>query len=383
MSAIGTFFQNLGSSLASAAQSGFSGLVGQAIGGLGNALFGGISAKRNWKYYKKQANLDHQYNIQTMDHAAQIAKDQYAYEYEMESPEARVKQLRDAGLNKGLAYSGGATGMQGSVSSPAPATSRGSMPNMSDSSLAHLATIGSTLDVNKSVSRRNDSEAEYFEAKADEVRKKLPHEVDNLVSRTDYNRAAADLASANASITRYDEALRRSTEADTVEQKRLQTQIMGEQFAQMLLQSEGLGLDNENKRLTIQYQMQKLIEQRLDIFIKQYDLSFKPFELQQIQATIGKIISDTNLSKAIERLSNIKADLSQKQYENYELQMYWNLGISTANAVGNLIGQFTGLGRLATAFTKSVKDIAPSVESQKSGKPMSFPTWSDVPEFND
>lgn len=172
MSAIGTFFKDLGSSLASAAQSGISGLVGQAAGGLGNVLFGGISAKRNWKYYKKQANLDHQYNLQTMDHAAQIAKDQYAYEYEMESPEARVKQLHDAGLNKGLAYSGGATGMQGSVSSPAPATSRGSMANMTDSSLAQLASVGSSV-------RRNDAEANYFNAKAKEALGETP----NAVSR--------------------------------------------------------------------------------------------------------------------------------------------------------------------------------------------------------
>lgn len=168
MSAIGTFFQNLGSSLVSSANTGATGLVGQGFGALGNALFGGVSAKRNWKYYKKQANLDHQYNLQTMDHAAQIAKDQYAFEYEMESPEARVKQLRDAGLNKGLMYSGGATGMQGSVSSPAPATARGSMPNTADSTLAQLASVGSSV-------RRNDAEAKYFEAKADETRGNTPN----------------------------------------------------------------------------------------------------------------------------------------------------------------------------------------------------------------
>ena len=49
------------------------GLIGGAssfgsslLGGVSDALFGGLKAKRQWKYQKKQMALQQQYNLETM-----------------------------------------------------------------------------------------------------------------------------------------------------------------------------------------------------------------------------------------------------------------------------------------------------------------------------
>lgn len=79
------------------------------------------NAKTDWAYTQLEAEMNHQYAMEEMEHqielTSQANREQYDYEYQMESPAARVAQYQQAGLNKGLMYSSSATGMQGSVGS--------------------------------------------------------------------------------------------------------------------------------------------------------------------------------------------------------------------------------------------------------------------------
>lgn len=153
-----------------------------------NQLNSSLSARRQWKYYQKQAELDHQYNLQTMDHAAEIARDQYDYEYQMESPAARVLQLQQAGLNKALMYGSGAPAMQGSVSSGAPVSTRGNMPNFKESfNKPSAAAIGSALSalsqnkVNEASAAANRALADKYSAEASDTRVETLERRKNLI----------------------------------------------------------------------------------------------------------------------------------------------------------------------------------------------------------
>lgn len=82
--------------------------------GLGNSasqglLNSGLNMLQQGNQYRLQSRL--------MEKQYQLNKELYDYEYQKESPAARVQQLHDAGLNTGLMYSNGVAGMQGSVGS--------------------------------------------------------------------------------------------------------------------------------------------------------------------------------------------------------------------------------------------------------------------------
>lgn len=127
------------------------------------------SRARDWEYYKLQSGLDAYYNRQQMQYAQEMAQQQYQFEFDHEAPAVRAQQYRQAGLNPGLMYSSGATGMQGSVSSPPPATTRGHMPNKSIqnpqlasmlSTMAQLSQVETTRDLQK-------AQADYYRSEAE------------------------------------------------------------------------------------------------------------------------------------------------------------------------------------------------------------------------
>lgn len=118
-----------------------------------------------------------------MREQARLNKELYNHEYKMESPFARVQQLRHAGLNPGLMYSGSAgAGMQGSVGTvSAPSGPSGSVLGFGNSpagmmsALADLADIESTIKLKDSQANVYDSQAQYYDSMTEwnEIKAKL------------------------------------------------------------------------------------------------------------------------------------------------------------------------------------------------------------------
>lgn len=130
------------------------------------------SRARDWEYYKLQSGLDAYYNRQQMQYAQEMAQQQYKFEFDHEAPAVRAQQYRQAGLNPGLMYSSGATGMQGSVSSPPPATTRGNMPNKSiqNPQLASMLSTMAQLSQVESTRKLQEAQAEYYLSEAEDNR---------------------------------------------------------------------------------------------------------------------------------------------------------------------------------------------------------------------
>lgn len=142
-------------------------LISSGIGQINSAM----DAKRDWKYYKKQSALDYEYATKMADYNAQIARDQYDYEYEKESPAARRAQYEAAGLNSALMYGAGGQGMQGSVSSPQGSVAHGSMPHRKSSmdglvAAAQMRQANTQQAIGDSTADRNAAAAELDRERA-------------------------------------------------------------------------------------------------------------------------------------------------------------------------------------------------------------------------
>lgn len=114
----------LGMTAGSAGASSFGSAAGS---GIGNALFGGISAKRQWKYAQKQMALQQQYALEQMAKSAeyQLRHDKQMFDYEnaYNDPSKVFERFAKAGVNPAavLGQSGasiGATVGTGSGSAP-------------------------------------------------------------------------------------------------------------------------------------------------------------------------------------------------------------------------------------------------------------------------
>ena len=95
---------------------GFAALMGESLGmnaassagssagaGIADALFGGISARRNWKYKQKEMALQQQYALEQMSKSAefQLAHDKQMFDYQnaYNDPSAVLARNMAAGLN--------------------------------------------------------------------------------------------------------------------------------------------------------------------------------------------------------------------------------------------------------------------------------------------
>ena len=125
-----SFISRLGMSAASGAASSFGSAAGS---GIGNALLGGISAKRQWKYVQKQMALQQQYALEQMAKSAeyQLKHDKSMFDYEnaYNDPSKVFERFAKAGISPAavLGQSGasvGATIGTGSGSAPSGASSR-------------------------------------------------------------------------------------------------------------------------------------------------------------------------------------------------------------------------------------------------------------------
>lgn len=218
-----SFLARLGMSAASGAASSFGSAGGS---GIGNVLFGGISAKRQWKYAKKQMALQQQYALEQMAKSAeyQLKHDRSMFDYEnaYNDPSKVFERFAKAGVNPAavLGQSGasiGATIGTGSGSAPSaggPSASGaiGSAPALSGdpTAIAQNALLEASKDKAREDARLSRAEAvrienetqgkDYYKQMADLSRQLLEHNVTDKKAIAAYDEA---LARIQGSIAQY------------------------------------------------------------------------------------------------------------------------------------------------------------------------------------
>ena len=169
----------------------FAALMGQSLGmnaassagstagaGIADALFGGISARRNWKYKQKEMALQQQYALEQMSKSAefQLAHDKQMFDYQnaYNDPSAVLERNLGAGLNPAAVLGQSGVGVSATIptSSGGAPSGHGPVASGSGGGLAALAGSPSAYaDVQlkdaqqereRSAADLNDAEADWY-----------------------------------------------------------------------------------------------------------------------------------------------------------------------------------------------------------------------------
>lgn len=169
----------------------FAALMGQSLGmnaassagssagaGIVDALFGGISARRNWKYKQKEMALQQQYALEQMSKSAefQLAHDKQMFDYQnaYNDPSAVLERNLAAGLNPAAVLGQSGVGVSATIptSSGGAPSGHGPVASGSGGGLAALSGNPSAYadiqlkdaqqERERSAAALNDAEADWY-----------------------------------------------------------------------------------------------------------------------------------------------------------------------------------------------------------------------------
>lgn len=172
---------------------GFAALMGQSLGmnaassagssagaGIADALFGGISARRNWKYKQKEMALQQQYALEQMSKSAefQLAHDKQMFDYQnaYNDPSAVLERNLAAGLNPAAVLGQSGVGVSATIPTASGGAPSGHGPVASGSGGGLSALAGNPsayADVQlknaqqereRSAAALNDAEADWYKS---------------------------------------------------------------------------------------------------------------------------------------------------------------------------------------------------------------------------
>lgn len=151
-----------------------------AGGGIADALFGGISARRNWKYKQKEMALQQQYALEQMSKSAeyQLAHDKQMFDYQnaYNDPSAVLERNLAAGLNPAAVLGQSGVGVSATIptSSGGAPSGHGPVAAGSGGGLAALAGNPSAYadiqlkdaqqERERSAAALNDAEADWYKS---------------------------------------------------------------------------------------------------------------------------------------------------------------------------------------------------------------------------
>ena len=161
--------QMLGANAASSAGS-------SAGGGIADALFGGISARRNWKYKQKEMALQQQYALEQMSKSAeyQLAHDKQMFDYQnaYNDPSAVLERNLAAGLNPAAVLGQSGVGVSATIPTASGGAPSGHGPVATGSggglsALAGNPSAYADIQLKNAQQERERSAADLNDAEAD------------------------------------------------------------------------------------------------------------------------------------------------------------------------------------------------------------------------
>lgn len=168
---------------------GFAAMMAQSLGmnaaasagssagaGMADALFGGISARRNWKYKQKEMALQQQYALEQMTKSAefQLAHDKQMFDYQnaYNDPSAVLERNLVAGLNPAAVLGQSGVGVSATIPTASGGAPSGHGPVASGSggglaALAGNASAYADVELKNAQQERERSAAALNDAEAD------------------------------------------------------------------------------------------------------------------------------------------------------------------------------------------------------------------------
>lgn len=212
-----SFGRSLGQS---AVSTGTNGLINGFLG----QLFGGMNARRQWRFQQKQMKLQQKYALEQMQKQSELSyanwQKQFDYENAYNDPTKVFDRYLKAGVTPAAVLGSSGVGVNatmsgGSASMPSASGPSGGAPVAPGSfspgdptAIAQNMLARSTVDRNAAASNRDNAEADMFRGNThavewrkdiDELDKQIrTHNVNNAAALADLNRALANIHMADA-----------------------------------------------------------------------------------------------------------------------------------------------------------------------------------------
>lgn len=147
--------------------------------GLGNVLFGGIAARRQWKYQQKQMKLQQQYALEQMAKSAeyQLAHDKQMFDYEnaYNDPSKVFERYLKAGVTPAAVLGSSGVGVSSTVptssgGAPSGGTPSGGAPIGGPQAFSGDPMAAARIGLVASERERNEAAADRDRAEADRTR---------------------------------------------------------------------------------------------------------------------------------------------------------------------------------------------------------------------
>lgn len=255
--------------------------------GLGNALFGGIAARRQWKYQRKQMKLQQQYALEQMAKSAeyQLSHDKEMFDYEnaYNDPSKVFERYLKAGVTPAAVLGSSGVGVSATVpTSSGGAPSGGSGPSGgapigSPQTFSGDPLAAARIGLVASERERNEAAADRDRAEADQARgdthsaewRKAMDDLDLSIRRKDGLSADVklDMLSAQRDIEKVNAWLTETTSGYALEEIIARVGIMKEEYN---------NIKGRNKYLD------EYMSASIALLKAQYVLTSSQAELQQI-----------------------------------------------------------------------------------------------------
>lgn len=215
--AAASFGQALGQS---AASTGATGLITGALG----QLFGGMNARRQWRFQQKQMKLQQQYALEQMQKQSELSyanwQKQFDYENAYNDPSKVFDRYLKAGVTPAAVLGSSGVGVNATMSggsAPMPSASGpsggapvapGGFAAADSAAIAQNMMARSSVERNDAAANRDNAEADLMRGNThsadwrkemDDLEKKsLEHNINNVSQLIRLNRALADIHAADA-----------------------------------------------------------------------------------------------------------------------------------------------------------------------------------------
>lgn len=253
VAAAASFGQALGQS---AASTGTTGLITGALG----QLFGGMNARRQWRFQQKQMKLQQQYALEQMQKQSELSyanwQRQFDYENAYNDPSKVFDRYLKAGVTPAAVLGSSGVGMNatmsgGSASMPSAsgpsggaAISSGALPFGSPTAVAENMVAQSTVDRNSAAANLDNAQAQSISDQ--NVGKQLY----TLMAKTrialdqsaaKHNLAVADVLKVQENIEKNALYISDTTLLSSIEEKKNQAALVAAEVRRLNIENENLG----------------------------------------------------------------------------------------------------------------------------------------------
>lgn len=253
VSAAASFGQALGQS---AASTGATGLITGALG----QLFGGMNARRQWRFQQKQMKLQQQYALEQMQKQSELSyanwQKQFDYENAYNDPTKVFDRYLKAGVTPAAVLGSSGVGVNatmsgGSAPTPSATGPSGGAPISPGASPVGDPTAIAQNMVAQSTVSRNDAAANLDNAQAQSINdQNVGKQLYTLMAQTrvDLDRAAAKHNLAVADVLKVQESIEKNalfisdaTLLSSIDEKKHQATLVAAEVRRLNIENENLG----------------------------------------------------------------------------------------------------------------------------------------------